>query len=235
MAKGGGAGLAILLVGGLAVLLLFSGTIISFVSGLPSQFQDFIDQIRGGLPGAGGDVSGATWIGYKVFYEDGTFEEIRQDAPTFSLVPLSITFGAKGKNVSSVQVDLKAKLSSSDSMGAWKASLTMQTEIYKHGESTPKTSATVLYSKNGPSWSSGETKILASYTVQASTLEGLVKSYGDGAWQLQFLGHVNLTVKVNDVPVVLSAASPAGGMDFNYVNAVPQSLSVFGKGERFGQ
>jgi hypothetical protein len=156
MGKSGGAGLAILVVGGLAVLLLFSSSIIGFVSGLPSQSEswiqkiiDFITDIRGGMPGQGtGNFSGSTWIGYTVYFSDGSSQEIREDKPTFSLVPLSISFG--GKEVSSVRVDLKAELSSSKVISEWNATIGMKTELFKMSDSVPrtaKTSSMVNYTK----------------------------------------------------------------------------------------
>lgn len=231
MAKGSGASvLAILLIGGLAVAVLFGSAIINFVSGLPSWLENFIAKIEGSLPGSGGDISGQTWIGYTVTYTDGTSEDIRQEAPTFSLLPLSITF--KNKVVSQVRVDLKAKLSCSESMGSWSGVVSMQTEIYKGSEHTPKTSATANYTPSGASWSDGTTKILATYTVSASTLEQLVDTYGDGAWSLQFLGSVVLTVNVGGADIELSAASPAGTMTFNYAGGSQTSLSVTGDSKR---
>jgi hypothetical protein len=237
MAKGSASGmLAVLLIGGLAVALIFGGSILSFVSGLPSFIEDFIGQIRGGLPGAGGSFEGATWIGYTVFYADGTSEDVRQSAPTFSLMPLSITF--KNKDVSSVRVDLRAKLSCDKPMGVWAANVSMKTEVFKMSDSVPrtaKTSAIANYSKNGASWGNGEVKVLASYTVQASQLEDLVFTYGDGHWLLQFLGILTLNVSVDGVGVDLPAGvAPSGGMDFNFVNGVPNSLSVTGGSERLG-
>lgn len=221
----------ILIVGVLVVLLLFSDTIMGFVSGLPQQIQEIIKQISGRLPGAGGNVTGQTWIGYTVFYADGTSEEIRQNPPSYSLFPLSINFGTK--ELSSLRVDLKAKLSSDKTMGVWAAIVSMQTEIYKKPETVPKTSATANYTKNGVSWSSGETKILASYTVQASQLQTLVVTYGDGAWQLQFLGHVNLKMTVAGSVIDLNAADPAGGMDFTYtsIHTCAPVTNVFGGSE----
>jgi hypothetical protein len=244
MAKGGGAGLGILVVGGLAVLLLFSGTIMGLVSGfpsligdLPSQFQDFINRIRSGLPGSsGGDVSGVTWIGYTVYYMDGTFEDIRQAVPAFSLVPLSISFS--GKEVSSVRVDLKAQLESGSIMGFWNATVGMKTEAFKMSDSAPrtaKTSSMVNYTKSGSSWADGEVKVLASYTVAASQLENIVFTYGDGAWLLQFMAVIKIAVTVDgvlgDLPV---AVAPSGGMDFNYNNNALASLSVSGGREWIG-
>lgn len=243
--KGSGAGAAILIIGGLAVLLLFGSTLIGFVSGLPTQaqgwmqqFQDFIAQIRGSLPGGGsGNFSGSTWIGYTVFFADGSSQEIRQNVPVFSLVPLSITF--QGKNISSVRVDLKAQLSSTKVISAWNATVGMKTEAFKMSDPVPrtaKTSAMANYTKFGSSWSSGEIKTLASYTVSASQLENIVFTYGDGAWLLQFMAVIQLHVTVdgvmNDLPIVVA---PSGGMDFNYFNGAPQSLSVFGKCENFGK
>jgi hypothetical protein len=124
-------------------------------------------------------------------------------------------------------------------MGAWTAGtagtadMSIQTEIYKKPETVPKTSATANYTKNGASWSSGETKVLASYTVQASLLETLVATYGDGAWQLQFVGTVNnLKITIGGAQIDLPADSRAiGNMDFTYTNGVPTSLSIFGGSE----
>jgi hypothetical protein len=231
MAKGSATGvLAILMIGVLAVALLFGGTIISFVSGFPSVIQDFIGQIRGSLPGAGGDFKGAAWIGYTVFYADGTSEEVRQDPPTFSVFPLSITF--KGKDVSSVRVDFRTKLSCDKDMGAWRANVSMKTEFFKMSDSVPrtaKTSAIANYTKAGASWGDGEVKVLASYTVPASQLENIVFTFGDGHWLLQFLGIMILEVEVDGVGVGLPAGiAPSGGMDLNYVNGVPTGFSVFG-------
>lgn len=227
MGKGSGAGiLAIMLIGFIAVAFLFGPAIISFVSGLPDLIRDWVGEFQGTLPGAGGDINGQTWIGYTVMYSDGTSEEVREEAPSFSLVPLSITF--KNKAIQSVSVHLKARLSCDKAIGVWDADLSMQTEIYKVGDSTPKDSATATYTKTGSSWVSGETKVLASYTVQASKLEQLVSTYGDGRWQLQFNGFIDLSVTVEGAVVDLSAASPAGGMDFVYTNGVPTSLSVSG-------
>lgn len=227
MAKGSGAAvLGFMLIGVLAVALLFGGQIIGFVSGLPDYIQDWIDSIRGTFPGAGGDVEGQTWIGYTVHYTDGTSDEVREEAPTFSLFPLSITFG--GKTVSSVSVNLKAQLYGD--IGSWSGVMSMQTEAYKKPESVPKTSATANYTKEGSTWMNGEIKVLASYTVLASTLEQLADTYGEGEWQLQFLASVQLTVHVDGVPIMLNAASPAGGMDFTYDEGV-DGLSVFGGSE----
>ena len=228
MANSGAMVLGIMLVGVLAVALLFGSQIIGFVSGLPDRIQDWIDSIRGTFPGAGGDVEGQTWIGYTVHYADGTSDEIREEAPTFSLFPLSITFG--GKEVSSVSVNLKAQLYGD--ITSWSGVMSMQTEAYKKPDSTPKTSATANYTKEGSSWMDGEIKVLASYTVLASTLEDLADTYGEGEWQLQFLATVSLTVMVDGAPVTLSAASPAGGMDFTYTDSV-EGLSVFGGSEQW--
>jgi hypothetical protein len=230
MGKSGGAGLAILMVGGLAVLLLFSASIIGFVSGLPSQSQswiqqiiDYIGQIRGSLPGGGsGNFSGSTWIGYTVYFTDGTSQDIRQEANTFSLVPLSITFA--GKELSSVRVDLKAQLSSTKTITEWNATIGM------------KTYSMVNYTKSGSGWVANSVKVLASYTVSASQLENIVFTYGDGAWLLQFMAVLQIDVSVDGIKVDLPiAVAVPGGMDFTYSNGVPSSFSVFGDVERFGR
>jgi hypothetical protein len=245
MGKSGGAGLAILMVGGLAVLLLFSASIIGFVSGLPSQSQswiqqiiDYIGQIRGSLPGGGsGNFSGSTWIGYTVYFTDGTSQDIRQEANTFSLVPLSITFA--GKELSSVRVDLKAQLSSTKTITEWNATIDMKTEAFKMSDSVPrtaKTSAMVNYTKSGSGWVANSVKVLASYTVSASQLENIVFTYGDGAWLLQFMAVLQIDVSVDGIKVDLPiAVAVPGGMDFTYSNGVPSSFSVFGDVERFGR
>jgi hypothetical protein len=241
MGKSGGAGLAILMVGGLAVLLLFSASIIGFVSGLglPTLIQDFMDQIRAGIDSfpdgsGGGNFVGDTWIGYTVFFSDGTSQDIRQDPPplsrTYSLVPLSISFS--GKEVSSVRVDLKAQLSSDSVMGFWNATGGMKTEAFKMSDSAPrtaKTSSMVNYTKSGSSWANGEIKVLSSYTVPASQLENIVFTYGDGAWLLQFMAVLQINVTVDGVLIDLPiAVAPSGGMDFTYNNGVPTGFSVLG-------
>lgn len=229
MAKNSGSTiLVILIVGCLATALLFGSQIMGFINELPSLIEDFLNQIRNG-GGSGGSISGSYWIGYTVNYVDGTSEEIREDAPTFSLVPLSITF--HDKDILNIQVHFKAALTCRDTMENWNTKLSMQTEIYKGTETTPKTSATATYTKTGSIWVNGETKVLATYTVQAQTLEGLVSTYGDGKWHLNFKGLINdLTVTINGAPVALTLDDPAlGGVDFVYVNETPTSLSVTGR------
>ena len=216
MGNSGGAILAILLIGGIAMLLLFGGSLMAFASDLPGAIGDFINQLRNAFNGgAGGDLTGQTWIGYTVYFTDGTNQEIRQESPSYSIMPLSISFA--GKEILTLKADIKAKLICGEAIGAWSSDCSITFEAYLKPEATPKTSSTATYHNQGASWANGETKTLQSITIQASQLEAVVSTYGDGAWLLQYLGTVDLTVNVGGVDIDLNAANPAGGIDLTYV------------------
>lgn len=234
MAKGGGAAvLGFMLIGVLAVALLFGSQIIGFVSGLPDRIQDWIDSIRGTFPGAGGDVEGQTWIGYTVHYADGTTEEIRESAPSFSIMPFSISL--KSGFLSSLTVNLKVQLYGDD-LDSWSGDFNLHTELYKTGEATPRTSASANYTKQGSSWVNGAIKTLATYDLSADDLENVAQTYGQGEYTLQFTGHVKLTVTSEGVPIDLSAAAPSGTMTFLYLSYDPPTwFSITGDSTGFGE
>jgi hypothetical protein len=225
MGKGNSSAVAILIVGALAVLLLFSGTIIAFIGGLPGQIQGFIERIRGGLPGTGSNVSGYTWIGYTVTFADGTTQDIRQSRPSLSLFPFSISFD--GKNLTQIRLDIKAEVDEGD-ITAWNTSTSLRVELYKKTEGTPKTSSTGNYTQSGSTWVSNTVKTICSFTVGITTLESVIRTYGDGAYLLQAQGTVSLTVTSGGSTFTLDTVTPAGGVDITYSNGSPSGLSIFG-------
>lgn len=218
---------AILIIGLVVVLFLFSSQIIGFVSGFITGIEEFIQRLMGQFTDTG-DINGYTWIGYTVFFVDGTSKDIRQDGPpSMSLFPLSIAF--ENKDIAYFRVDVKAQLTG-ENLGSWESETTLQMEVYKKPETVPKTSSTGHYEKQGSAWSSGAVNTLASVTVQAATLEEVVATYGGGSWLLQWIGTVDLSVTANGALVELSSASPAGGMDFTYDTNEPNpsGLSITG-------
>ena len=228
----GNSGLAILLVGGLAVLLIFSGTIMELVGGLPGQIQTWIEQIQGNLPGSGGGtVTGYTWIGYTVTFTDGTSQDIRQTRPAFSLFPFSITFD--GKEISTVKVDIKAEFTEG-AISSWDSNSSLRVELYKKPETVPKTSSTGHYLQNGQTWALNTIKTIGGFTVPASDFENVFANFGDGAYQLQSKGSVALRVTVGGSTIDLDTVAPAGGLDFMYDDGVPSGFSVLGGESAFG-
>jgi hypothetical protein len=234
MANSGAMVLGIMLVGILAVALLFGSQIIDFVSAFPDNVTDWINSIRGTLPGAGGDVEGQTWIGFTVSYADGTSEEFYESAPSFSLFPFSIAHN--NKDVDSVTVDLKAQLYGS-SLTSWSGDVSMTTELFKSGVSTPKTSATANYTVQEASWGNGDVKVLATYTVTSEQLDNVAWTYGFGEYSLKFSGYVKLTVTSAGVPIDLTGASPSGTLNFVFASntSPPSGFSIVGDAEYFGE
>ena len=231
MANSGAMVLGIMLIGVVVVALLFGSQIVGFVSGLPDRFEDWINSIRGTLPGAGGDVEGQTWIGYTIFYVDGSSEEFYESAPSFSIFPLSITH--QHGIVSSVTVNLKAQLYG-EGLSGCSGLVSMKTELYKTGTSAPKTSATANYTVQQSSWADGAVKVLASYSISEAEMEDIARVYGQGEYSLQFTGSVKLTVTSEGVPVELTGASPAGTLRFLFLNYDPPTFSITGGAVNFG-
>lgn len=220
---GSGAGFgAILLIGIVVVAAVVGYTYMTSNGGfsfdnIGQWFNDLIHGIPGG--GSSGNITGTTWTAFKLYFADGTTQDINMQ-PTFALFPMSITFN--GKELSKVDVLIRAQLNSQTSIGAWSSVATQHLEIYKKPETTPKTSSTGTFTSQGQSWTSGETKTLQTTTIQASTLDSLVAQYGSNGWLMQSTGTVKLTISGS----TLTASLNAGGLDFSYATGAGNQLSI---------
>ena len=211
----------------LIALLFFSGPIIAFVSSLPQIIQDWIAQLRGSLPGAGGDIRGAVGVSFKLTMADGSVKEFNQDL-SYSIMPLSITLDNTPPPVNvihNIAILINAKLTA---VNSWHSSTVMQVELYKKDDSTPLTSSSATYPASGASWSSGDIKTLAQTNFPASTLESIVSQYGGNThYLLQVTASVDLTVTASDgAQITLHASTVAAGIDITYHDNLPTSLSI---------
>jgi hypothetical protein len=204
-------------------LLVFSGPIIAAFGNLSQMIQDWINQIRGSLPGAGGDVNGVVGLAFRLTFADGSTRDINQDL-SYSVLPLTISF--ENKTLSQIQIMCNGKMQTT--VGHWSTSTDLLIEVYKKPNTTPEISSTGTYPMTGSTWAANAVKTIAETTFQASTLKNVVAQHGgEGNYLLQVVADVDLTVTASDgVQVTLHATSFAAGIDFTYEDGVPTSLSV---------
>lgn len=199
----------------LVVLLLFSGPIMVFATGLFAQFNQaisgLINQFGGGA--GSGNMTGEAWFAFTVHFSDGTSQDINMN-PTYSIFPLSITFD--NKSVSALDVFIRLNLVGSK-MGSWSTTSTQHIEVYLNPNTTPAASSTASYTDSGSSWTSGETKTIQTTTIQESTLDSLFAQYGTGTWLFQTTGTVALGISVNGVNEQFTATLNAGGVQLSNV------------------
>lgn len=218
----GNNGSAVLIVGVILIgLVLFGGVLIGAVSGLIPQLEDFIQQIIDslqGIPHGGGgeDIQGASAISFVVYFSDGTHEDINGEM-SYSLLPLTIKFN--NKTVARIEVNLLVKLSGEE-IDSWTVASSMHTELYKKTETTPKISSTANYTKSGAEWQSGTIKTVASWSVEASELDTITKTYGAGGYLLQETATLELELSVGGESQHYDAQPVAGGLDFTYQSGV---------------
>ena len=221
---GSSAALLVVIAAVLIGLLLFAGPLMALVGNLPLMIQDWIAQIRGSLPGAGGNVTGSVGIGFLLTFTDGTTQEINQNL-TYSILPLSISFDSK--DLANIRISVNAKLKST--VTDWHSTTSMRIELYKKPDATPVTSSTGSYPQSGSAWTANAIKTLAQVSFQASVLDQVVaQSGGNGNYLLQVTANVDLTVTASDgAQVTVHATSFAAGIDFTYSDGTPVSISIF--------
>jgi hypothetical protein len=201
----------------LVVLLLFSGPLIAFATGIFTQFNQaisgLINQFGGGAGGSGQNMTGEAWFAFTVHFSDGTSQDINMN-PTYSIFPLSITF--ENKTVTALDTFIRLNLVGSK-MGSWSTTSSQHIEVYLNPNTTPATSSTASYTDSGSAWTSGETKTIQTTTIQSSTLDSLFAQYGTGTWLFQTTGSVALAISVNGVNEQFTATLNAGGVQLSNV------------------
>jgi hypothetical protein len=213
-----GAMLIVILVG-FAALLLFAGpilnTISEFTGGQPFEMPsltNIINQIKNalGLGNGGSNATGSAGVAFTVYFTDGTTTDINPDL-SFSIQSFSVSYAGNNKTISKIDVKVPAKLS--DLSGVWSCQTEMRVELYKKPSTSPATSSTKQYTTGGASWPSGETKTMATFTLQSFELDNIFAQFGKGDYLLQVKAWITLTTTVNGVSQSYTSETLAGGLD----------------------
>jgi len=162
-----------------------------------------------------GGVDGVkTGLTLKVNYVDGDSETFSNNG--FSIVPYTL-WSTSGREIESIGVSVQSVLQTNGVVTGWYVLGTEQTELYRAGETVPKTSASYDFDESGSSWSNGETKTLLHFNLHWSQIETVVEAYGAGDWVLQFLCGAEIKVTFEDSSIdIADTVAPAITLAFSY-------------------
>ena len=149
-----------------------------------------------------GNAQAEAWFAFTLYFSDGTSQSLNMN-PTFSLLPLSISW--EGKTLTSMTVFIRLKVTGTD-LGAWQTSTSQHIEVYFNGASVPATSSTGTFTDSGGSWTSGDSESISNITISSATLSSVFASNGGvGTWVFQTTGATNMQITSNGVLQTLSA------------------------------
>jgi hypothetical protein len=218
MAKGKGLGI-VLIIAIVVGAILIGPTLLGAGSNFLGNFGKFT-----GDKTNGDGLNGYSGVNFLLTFDDGHTEEIKATDTQYSFFPLAITFN--GADLTRIDVSGVAYLEGAP-IGAYTITSTMKTELYRKPSQTPLTSASASYNKQGDGNLATSYSIqAASYSVTASTLEGICKTGGNGNFLLQVYLSSKIDVWVGDTSTNANnkeeqhyeASAPAGGVDFSYTS-----------------
>jgi hypothetical protein len=167
-----------------------------------------------------------TGLTLTINYKDGEPETFSNNG--FSLAPYTLK-STSGRDIESIDVYVKSSLQTNGVVKSWHVSGTEQTELYRGGETVPKTSASYDFDESGTSWANGETKELLHFNLHWSQIEAVVVDYGAGSWVLQFLCEAEIEVTFeggsNDIA---DTVAPAITLGFSYEASSSGGYSITG-------
>lgn len=210
---------AVLFIGACVVI---PATLMSF--GVPVNIVDGIGDFFKNLFG-GANSTGYSAVSFRIFYTDGTYDDVTPTNNGFSLVPMTVTYN--GKQIQSVTINTNAVLVG-DAITSWSSNTAQRIEFYKAGENIPRTSSSGNYPASGASWASGSSKQIATTTLTGATIDSVVAGYGTGAsdWSMQVTNTVTMNAVVGGVSGTYTASAPAASMTFHYASGALQSFTV---------
>jgi len=196
----------IVIVAVVVVVLLFSSQIIAAVPNIQSLIQNLL--------GFGtGSANGNAALGFTIYFTDGTKQEINQS--TLSLLPLSILF--QGKFVSSIETDVKAKVTPNGDVSAWSSATTLNIVLTKKAGINEGFVVPLSYTigDTGSSWDNGTVKTVATKTLTQNEIELRIASQELVPWSFQAAAAVTLNITSNGIVTGLKA-SVSGGFNILY-------------------
>lgn len=196
---------------GIALLL---GLIVVAVIALPSLTNLFKTTVNAS------DIGGGVGLGFIIHYADGTSQVISQTPNTFSILPLIIT-DSTGRQINEIDALIIATLNTYSTVQSWSTATTQHMEVYKVGDTVPKTSSTASFSTSGSSWQTGTQKTLFTTPLGWQAIETAIQPYGSGVWNLQLNATLNMDVGVTSGEHYQATARTASAqIQFTYLNGV---------------